>query len=73
MGLIDTNDQKADRFLRGLRPEIRGILAAQRIEYGLEIRRAQEVEMGLGVDKSSFKNVIKNVVKDREKKMEKSE
>ncbi|XP_057808594.1 uncharacterized protein LOC131023068 [Salvia miltiorrhiza] len=59
--LVNTNDQKADRFLRGLRPEIRGILAAQGIEdYALAVRRAQEVEAGLEMDKLPRKNMVRN-------------
>ncbi|XP_057775166.1 uncharacterized protein LOC130994153 [Salvia miltiorrhiza] len=59
--LVNTNDQKADRFLRGLRPEIRGILAAQGIvDYALAVRRAQEVEAGLEVDKLPRKDMVRS-------------
>ncbi|XP_057785468.1 uncharacterized protein LOC131003008 [Salvia miltiorrhiza] len=54
--MVNTEDLKADRFLRGLRPEIRGILAGQEIvDYGLAVRRAHEVATGLETDVVPFK------------------
>ncbi|XP_057803058.1 uncharacterized protein LOC131018347 [Salvia miltiorrhiza] len=54
--MVNTEDLKADRFLRGLRPEIRGILAGQKIvDYGLAVRRAHEVATGLEADVVPFK------------------
>ncbi|KAH6760943.1 hypothetical protein C2S51_017892 [Perilla frutescens var. frutescens] len=55
--LLDTEDQKADWFMKGLRPEIRGILAAQGItDYSQVVKQAHEVATGLEVDKAPPRN-----------------
>lgn len=57
--LAATEADKAEYFLKGLRSEIRGILAMHEADnYGVAVKRALDVETALEVDKVVTKNDI---------------
>ncbi|XP_022856555.1 uncharacterized protein LOC111377664, partial [Olea europaea var. sylvestris] len=60
--MVNTELTKAKRFEMGLRPEIKGIMAAQQYTtYAEVVRRAQAISNGLGLEKKTQPSIESSI------------